>query len=453
MLSVVILAAGQGTRMRSALPKVLHPVGGRPMLQRVIDTARVLEPEAIHIVHGFGGEDVRAAFPDSDLNWVEQAQQLGTGDAVRAALPDIPDAHRVLVLCGDVPLVTPETLQRLLAAGSDNPALLTMQMHDPTGYGRILRDADSQVAGIVEEKDAQAHQKAIREINTGLMVLPAGPLRLWLSDLSSDNAQGEFYLTDVISLARRDGIAVHAVTTDDAAEVQGINNRAQLAVVERAWQRRAAERLMRDGVTLLDPARFDQRGDVTVGTDCLLDANVILEGEVILGKGVEIGPGCLIRDSHLEDGVRVGAHTVVEGARLRTGAQVGPFARLRQGTDLGPEGRIGNFVETKSTEIGSGSKANHLAYIGDARVGAGVNIGAGTITCNYDGRHKHTTVIEDGAFIGSDTQLIAPVTVGRNATIGAGTSLRRDAPEDALTVGTSRQRTIRGWSRDKDDSD
>lgn len=453
MLSVVILAAGQGTRMRSALPKVLHPVGGRPMLQRVIDTARALEPEAIHIVHGFGGEDVRAAFPDSDLNWVEQAQQLGTGDAVRAALPDIPDAHRVLVLCGDVPLVTPETLQRLLAAGSDNPALLTMQMHDPTGYGRILRDADSQVAGIVEEKDAQAHQKAIREINTGLMVLPAGPLRLWLSDLSSDNAQGEFYLTDVISLARRDGIAVHAVTTDDAAEVQGINNRAQLAVVERAWQRRAAERLMRDGVTLLDPARFDQRGDVTVGTDCLLDANVILEGEVILGKGVEIGPGCLIRDSHLEDGVRVGAHTVVEGARLRTGAQVGPFARLRQGTDLGPEGRIGNFVETKSTEIGSGSKANHLAYIGDARVGAGVNIGAGTITCNYDGRHKHTTVIEDGAFIGSDTQLIAPVTVGRNATIGAGTSLRRDAPEDALTVGTSRQRTIRGWSRDKDDSD
>jgi bifunctional UDP-N-acetylglucosamine pyrophosphorylase/glucosamine-1-phosphate N-acetyltransferase len=358
----------------------------------------------------------------------------------------------VLVLCADVPLVTPETLSRLLATAGDNPALLTINMDNPTGYGRILRDATGQVAGIVEEKDAQEHQKAIREINTGLMVLPAGPLRLWLDGLCSDNAQGEYYLTDVVGLARRDGISVHAVTTHDLAEVQGINNRAQLAVVERAWQSRAAHALMHDGVTLLDPDRFDLRGRITAGSDCVIDANVVIEGEVTLGKAVEIGPGCVIRDSTLEDGVQLGPHTLVEGAHLRAGAQAGPFARLREGTELGNDARIGNFVETKATRIGRGSKANHLSYLGDARIGDRVNIGAGTITCNYDGRAKHTTVIEDGAFIGSDTQLVAPVTVGRNATIGAGTSLRRDAPANALTVGAARQRTVPGWSRGESDS-
>jgi len=452
MLSIVILAAGQGTRMRSAMPKVLHGVGGRPMLQRVIDTARSLEPAAIHIVHGYGGQDVRAAFPDGDLNWVEQEKQLGTADAVHAALPVIPDDHRVLVLCGDVPLIAAETLHRLLDRAGYNPALLTIEMADPTGYGRILRDPDGQVSGIVEDKDAQEDQKAIREINTGLMVLPAGPLRRWLADLSNDNAQGEYYLTDVIASARRDGSAIHAVTTDSASEVQGVNNRVQLAVVERAWQWRIAEGLMRGGVTLADPARLDVRGSVTTGTDCVIDVDVVLEGEVRLGTDVAIGSGCVIRDATLDDGVRVAPQTVIEGARLRAGAQVGPFARLRQETDLGPATRIGNFVETKALTLGRGSKANHLAYVGDARIGEGVNIGAGTITCNYDGRAKHTTVIEDGAFIGSDTQLIAPVTVGRNATIGAGTSLRRDAPADALTVGTGRQRTVPGWSRDPDAS-
>lgn len=377
MLSVVILAAGQGTRMRSAMPKVLHAVGGRPMLERVIDTARSLAPDAIHIVHGYGGEEVRAAFPDTDLNWVEQRQQLGTGDAVRAALAGIPDAHRVLVLCGDVPLITADTLRELLGRAGDNPALLTIEMADPTGYGRILRDADGRVAGIVEEKDAHDHQKAIREINTGLMVLPAGPLRLWLADLSNDNAQGEYYLTDVIASARRDGIAVNAVTTQQPSEVQGVNNRVQLAVVERAWQSRIAERLMRDGATLADPARIDVRGSVSTGTDCFIDIDVVFEGAVTLGQDVEIGPGCVIRDAQLDDGVCVHAHTVIEGATVRAGAQVGPFARLRQGTELGPQTRIGNFVETKAATFGRASKANHLAYLGDARIGEGVNIAKG----------------------------------------------------------------------------
>jgi len=451
MLSVVILAAGQGTRMRSDWPKVLHPVGGRPMLRHVIDTARQLQPASIHIVYGSGGDAVREAFPDADLYWCEQAQQLGTGDAVRAALPAIPDNHRVLVLCGDVPIVTAPTLQRLLGAGTQDTGLLTLEVDDPTGYGRIRRDDAGQVAGIVEDKDADDQQRAIREINTGLMVLPAGALRRWLDGLSNDNAQGEYYLTDVIGLARADGYAVHAATTNDATEVQGINNRIQLAAVERAWQRWSADRLMREGVTLTDPARVDVRGSLSVGTDCVIDANVILEGEVVLGRRVHIGPGCVVRDSQLDDGVTLDAHTVAEGARLREGASAGPFARLRKGTDLGADTRVGNFVETKSLQLGEGSKANHLSYLGDATVGAGVNIGAGTITCNYDGRAKHQTAIEDGAFIGSDTQLVAPVTVGRNATIGAGTTVRRDAPAEALTISSGRQRTVPGWSRPTDD--
>jgi len=446
-ISVVVLAAGEGRRMRSALPKVLHPVAGRPMLARVLDAARALEPAALHVVYGHGGERVRAAFLDDDIEWAHQAEQLGTGHAVARALPAIPERHRVLVLCGDVPLTTPATLARLCeAAATGGAALLTISLDDPTGYGRILRDSGGEIAGIVEEKDASPEQRGICEINTGLMCLPADGLRRWLASLSADNAQGEYYLTDAIALASRDGVAVHPVTCSDRWEVQGVNDQAQLAGVERAWQRREAHRLMREqGLALADPGRFDLRGTLEVGRDCHMDVGVVVEGEVRLADNVRVGPYTLLRDCDLGAGVHVAGHSVIDGAILGAGASAGPFARLRPGTRLDDNARVGNFVETKNTRLGRGSKANHLAYVGDAELGSDVNVGAGTITCNYDGVAKHRTVIGDGAFIGSNTALVAPVTIGARATIGAGTTVRRDVPEGALSVERGQQRTVPGW--------
>ncbi|MFB4203874.1 Bifunctional protein GlmU [wastewater metagenome] len=452
-LSIVILAAGAGTRMRSALPKVLHPVAGRPMLARVIDAAAALGPDDIHIIYGHGGERVRNALADADVRWVEQAERLGTGHAVGQAIPDIDDRHRVLVLCGDTPLITAATLQRLCETAGEGAALLTAHPVDPAGYGRILRDADGAVAGIVEEKDADAAQRAIGEVNTGVMCLPAGHLRGWLDRLTADNAQGEYYLTDVIALARADGVPVAGVATADEGEVLGVNSRAQLATVERLWQRREADRLMAGGVTLLDPARFDVRGELQCGQDVTIDVNCQFIGEVSLGNGTVIGPNCTITDSQIGEGVKIAANSVIEGAVIAGSAHVGPFARLRPGTVLARGAKVGNFVETKNAGVGEGAKINHLSYVGDAEVGADANIGAGTITCNYDGANKHRTVIGEDAFIGSNTALVAPVRIGRGATIGAGSVIRDDAPEDSLTLTGIPQKSVPGWRRPRRDDD
>lgn len=450
-LSIVILAAGQGTRMRSARPKVLHEVGGRPMLARVVDVARALQPDAIHVVHGHAGDVVRAAIPDDDLHWVLQAEQLGTGHAVEQALAAIPDGHRVLVLCADVPLLRLASLETLIRATGDDAGLLAVRLDDPSGYGRVLRDAAGDVAAIVEEKDADEEQRRVAEVNTGVMCLPATALRRWLAGIDRDNAQGELYLTDVIALARRDGVRIHRVLSDDPLEVQGVNNRVQLAAVERAWQRRIAERLMVEGATLADPARIDIRGELVCGQDVFLDVGCVFDGRVEIGDDVRIGAHCIISDSRIEAGARIAPHSVVDGAVIAGDCRVGPFARLRPGTVLARAAHVGNFVETKNARVGDGSKINHLSYVGDADVGANVNIGAGTITCNYDGANKHRTVIGDNVFIGSGTQLIAPVTVGRGATIGAGTTLRDDAPPEALTLSRDETKSVDGWRRPRKD--
>lgn len=447
-LSVIILAAGQGTRMRSKLPKVLHAVGGQPMLAHVVRTARALEPKAVHVVYGHGGEQVRAALHALPVQWVEQAQQLGTGHAVAQALPQVTDDQTVLVLYGDVPLTGADTLQRLLAAAWDGAlGLLTAHLDDPTGYGRIIRDAEGGVVAIVEHKDANDAQRAINEINTGMLAVSAGRLRQWLAALDNKNSQGEFYLTDVIAMAVRDGMRVQTVHPATIAEIMGINNRAQLAELERVYQRRRAEQLMLQGVTLRDPARFDVRGELEAGRDVVIDVNVVCEGKVILGDDVAIGPNCYLRDISIADGVVVHANSVIEEASIGAGARIGPFARIRPGTVLAADVHIGNFVEVKKSDIGQGSKVNHLSYVGDTTIGRRVNVGAGTITCNYDGANKHRTVIEDDAFIGSDTQLIAPVTVGAGATIGAGSTIAKDAPPGELTLSRTPQQTRRGWKR------
>ena len=447
-LSVVILAAGQGTRMASRLPKVLHRLGPRSLLEHVIATARELAPEAIHVVHGHGGDQVRAVVTGPDLDWVEQAEQLGTGHAVAQALPNIPDDRLVLVLYGDVPLITCATLQALVAAADeDHVALLTAHLDDPTGYGRILRGPDGLVSAIVEQADATPEQRAIHEINTGFMALPAARLKGWIARLSNDNAQGEYYLTDVIGLAVRDGVGVRSVEADSAEEVAGVNTRAQLAALERAYQRRQAEALMAAGVSLRDPARLDVRGTVKAGRDVVIDVNVVLEGDIELADGCRIGPNCVLRDVRVGADTEILAHCYLEGADIGSGARVGPFTRIRPGTRLADRVHLGNFVEVKNSEVGDGSKINHLSYIGDTTVGARVNIGAGTITCNYDGANKHRTVIEDDVFVGSDCQLIAPVTVGRGATLGAGTTLTQDAPPGELTLGRAKQVTVKGWKR------
>ncbi|MEN1972883.1 bifunctional UDP-N-acetylglucosamine diphosphorylase/glucosamine-1-phosphate N-acetyltransferase GlmU [Luteimonas sp. MJ204] len=446
-LHVVILAAGEGKRMKSALPKVLQKIAGRPMLAHVIDAARALEPAAIHVVHGHGGDQVREAFAgQSDLEWVEQARQLGTGHAVREAMPGVPDGAQVLVLYGDVPLITAGTLHRLLAAG-DRLAVLVAELDNPRGYGRIVRDSEGNVGAIVEEKDADAEQRRITTVNTGVLAAEATALKNWLGRLSSDNAQGEYYLTDVFAMAAGEYSAAEMVFVDEAIETEGANDPWQLAQLERAMQARLVRALCVEGVRFADPARVDIRGEVIVGRDVEIDASVVFEGRVVLGDGVRIGPFCRIRDAELGPGTEVRAHCDIHGARTEGAVQIGPFARLRPGTVLADGVHIGNFVETKNAVLGVGSKANHLSYLGDAAIGAGVNVGAGTITCNYDGANKSTTTIEDGAFIGSNSSLVAPVTIGRDATIGAGSVITGNAPEGKLSIARGRQQTIEGWQR------
>ena len=448
-LHVIILAAGEGKRMRSSRPKVLQPIAGQPMLAQVIAAARALDPAGIHIVYGHGGDQVRAAFADqADLHWAEQAQQLGTGHAVEQAMPQVPDAATVLVLYGDVPLIRSETLQRLLAAPG-RLAVLVAELDDPTGYGRIVRDAEGRVAAIVEHKDANDEQRRLRAVNTGIIAAESTALKRWLSHLSNDNAQGEYYLTDVFAAAASEFSAAEIVLVSEAIEAEGANDPWQLSQLERAFQLRQARALCAQGARLLDPARFDQRGTVTVGRDVEIDVDVVLEGNVELGDGVSIGPFTRLKDVKLGAGTLVRAHCDLDGVVTEGAAQIGPYARLRPGTVLADGVHIGNFVETKKASLGVGSKANHLTYLGDAVIGSGVNIGAGTITCNYDGVNKTTTTIEDGAFIGSNSALVAPVTIGRNATIGAGSVIGKDAPADALTVARARQQTLEGWQRPK----
>ncbi len=446
MLHVVILAAGEGKRMNSALPKVLQPVGGRPMITHVLRTADALSPEKFHLVYGFEGEQLKSKLTVDGLNWVAQDRQLGTGHAVMQCLPDLPEEKRVLVVYGDTPLVPREDLERLLASEGDL-ALLTMRVDDPHGYGRILRDRQGGVTAIVEEKDASRSERLIDEVNSGILACGASHLHAYLHRLGNNNAQGEFYLTDLVGLMHEEGHRVDGVLSKDASLLLGANDRIQLATLERRCQELATLRLMKAGATLIDPQRCDVRGEVSVGNDVVIDINVVFEGEVILGNGVTIGPGCVIKDSALGDGVSVAAHSVIEGAVLEGDNAVGPFARVRPGTRLEKLAKIGNFVETKKAHIGRGSKLSHLSYIGDSEIGDNVNIGAGTITCNYDGVNKHQTVIEDGAFIGSNTALVAPVSVGSGATIGAGSVITKDTPPEQLTVARGRQLTIAGWKK------
>ncbi|MHA6639556.1 bifunctional UDP-N-acetylglucosamine diphosphorylase/glucosamine-1-phosphate N-acetyltransferase GlmU [Stutzerimonas frequens] len=446
-LDIVILAAGQGTRMRSALPKVLHPVAGQSMLGHVISTARALQPRSIQVVIGHGAEQVRQRLVGDDLNYVVQAEQLGTGHAVAQALPNL-SAERVLILYGDVPLIEAETLQRLLQkVGPEQLALLTVTLDDPTGYGRIVRDAHGEVQAIVEHKDASAEQKAIREGNTGILAVPGSRIGEWLGRLSNSNAQGEYYLTDVIAMAVADGLRVATEQPQDAMEVQGANDRIQLAELERHYQLRAARRLMAQGVTLRDPSRFDLRGEVSVGRDVLIDVNVVLEGEVVIEDDVQIGPNCVIKDSTLRRGAIVKANSHLDGAVVGEGADCGPFARLRPGSTLGAKAHVGNFVEMKNASLGDGAKAGHLSYLGDAEIGARTNIGAGTITCNYDGANKFKTVMGEDVFIGSNSSLVAPLNLGDGATTGAGSTITADVPAHTLALGRGRQRNIDGWQR------
>ena len=446
-LHVVILAAGEGKRMKSARPKVLQRIAAKPMLGHVIATARTLEPAAIHVVYGHGGDEVRTAFASQpDLLWAEQSEQKGTGHAVQQAMPAIPDGARVLVLYGDVPLIRAETLRRLLGLDAAL-AVLVADLDDPTGYGRIERDAEGRVGSIVEHKDADAAQRLIRTINSGIIAADASKLRTWLASLRADNAQGEYYLTDVFAEAAAEYAAAEMAHVADPLEVEGANDPWQLATLERAWQRRAVRTLCEAGARFADPARFDLRGEVELGRDVEFDVDVILEGRVVLGDGVRIGPYTRIKDATLAPGTQVRAHCDIDGTITTGACQIGPYARLRPGTELADGVHVGNFVETKNAHLGKGSKANHLTYLGDARIGAAVNVGAGTITCNYDGVNKAITRIEDGAFIGSNSALVAPVTIGANATIGAGSAIGKNAPADRLTLTRAPQTTVEHWQR------
>ncbi|MBU4610934.1 bifunctional UDP-N-acetylglucosamine diphosphorylase/glucosamine-1-phosphate N-acetyltransferase GlmU [Achromobacter sp. GG226] len=448
MLNIVILAAGMGKRMRSDLPKVLHTLAGRSMLAHVVGTARALSPQRIVIVTGHGAEQVQAACAGQpDVRCVLQSPQLGTGHAVQQAEPELLPGGTTLVLYGDVPLVSEATLRGLVDAAAQGLGVLTVQLPDPTGYGRIVRDDAGEIRRIVEHKDASPAEQAIDEVNTGILAAPTDALRGWLAGLTNDNAQGEYYLTDVIAAAVAAGVPVRSAAPGHAWETLGVNSRAQQAELERLYQRHQAERLLEAGVTLADPARIDVRGGLLCGRDVFIDVNCVFEGEVELADGVIVGPNCVLRNVRVGPGARIEAFSHLEEADVGAGANVGPYARLRPGTVLGERSRVGNFVEVKNARFGADSKANHLSYVGDATVGQRVNIGAGTITCNYDGVNKHRTVIEDDAFIGSDTQLVAPVTVKRGATVGAGTTLTRDAPADTLTVSRSPQKAIEGWRR------
>ncbi|MBV2234894.1 MAG: bifunctional UDP-N-acetylglucosamine diphosphorylase/glucosamine-1-phosphate N-acetyltransferase GlmU [Sterolibacterium sp.] len=449
-MNIVILAAGQGKRMHSALPKVLHTLAGKPLLRHVIDAAQALQPTRICIVRGHGGEAVRAAMSELGLTWVVQEQQLGTGHAVLQALPYLDPTRATLILYGDVPLTRAATLQRLrevFVAENSALALLTAQLAQPQGYGRIVRDHAGHVQRIVEEKDATDAERQITEINTGILLADTAALLRWLPTLSNQNVQGEYYLTDIVALAVRDGLQISSTQPQDAWETEGVNSPAQLAALERIHQRNLAAALLDQGVRLCDPARIDVRGELICGQDVAIDANCLFEGRVELADGVEIGPNCVLKDVKVGAGTRIAAFSHLESATIGQQAVIGPYARLRPGTVLGDEVHIGNFVEVKNSSIASQSKANHLAYVGDATVGQRVNIGAGTITCNYDGANKHRTVIEDDVFIGSDTQLVAPVTIHKGATLGAGTTLTKDAAADTLTVSRARQVAVTGWKR------
>lgn len=447
-VSVVILAAGEGTRMRSDHPKILHPLAGKPLLTHVVDAAQQLQPQSIHVVVGHKSDLVRKSLAYLPVQWVEQEQQLGTGHAVAQAMPHLPKTGVVLVLYGDVPLVNPMTLRALIEhAEHTGLALVTAKLDDPTGYGRIVRDAVGRIIRIVEEKDASPEIRAINEVNTGILAANAEKLAAWLGNLHNDNAQNEYYLTDVIAAAVAEGLSVSNVFPVVNAEILGVNNRLQLAELERRFQHQNAQKLMLQGVTLFDPARFDQRGTFNAGKDVTIDINVVLEGNVSCGDRVHIGPNTIIRNTKIGNDVRILANCVIEDAAIGAGSRIGPFARIRPETVLAEDVHLGNFVEIKKTTVGRGSNINHLSYIGDAQVGSGVNIGAGTITCNYDGVNKHRTVIGDGAFIGSDTQLVAPVEIGADATIGAGSTITRDVPPGGLTLSRMPQKNVPHWSR------
>ena len=446
-MNIVILAAGQGKRMHSNLPKVLHPIAGKALVAHVIDTARSLSPQTLCLVYGHGGDAVRTTLAAPDLAWALQEPQLGTGHAVQQALPHLKDGGTTLVLYGDVPLIQAETLKRLLQAAQDALAILTVELADPSGYGRIVRNAKGEVVRIVEQKDSTPEERAIREINTGIMAMPTARLGEWLGRLSNDNAQKEYYLTDIVGMAVADGLPIHTANPKHAWEVLGVNSKVQLAELERVAQRNAAEQLMEGGVRLADPARFDVRGELVCGRDVFIDVNCVFEGKVVLDEAVEVGPNCVLRNARIGAGTKLAAYTHIEDAVVGPDGRIGPFARLRPGAELAEDVHVGNFVEIKKSTIAAHSKANHLAYIGDATIGSRVNVGAGTITCNYDGANKFQTIIEDDVFIGSDTQLVAPVRVGRGATLGAGTTLTKDAPPDTLTVSRAKQLSIPGWKR------
>lgn len=446
-VSAVVLAAGKGTRMKSSLPKVLHPVAGKPMVQHILDTLYKLGVSKPNLIYGHGGEQLQAALSDNSLNWCLQAEQLGTGHAVMQAVPHIEDSDQVLILVGDAPLIKQETLENMIAVKSDaDLVLLTVVVDDPTGMGRIIRDGE-QVKAIVEHKDANDVQRQINEINTGIMIMGGGDVKRWLGNLNSDNAQQEYYLTDVIEMAAKENKVIKAVQASSSVEVEGINNRVQLAKIECAYQHQQAEALMLGGVSLADAARIDVRGEVNTGQDVFIDVNVIFEGKVTIGSNVTIGANCILKDCDIADGATIEPFSMLEDAKVGENCSVGPYARLRPGSVMKAKSRVGNFVEMKKTELGEGSKANHLTYLGDTTVGSGANIGAGTITCNYDGVNKSKTIIGDNAFIGSNSSLVAPVTIGDTATVGAGSVVAKDVENDQLAVARGKQRNIDGWQR------
>jgi bifunctional UDP-N-acetylglucosamine pyrophosphorylase/glucosamine-1-phosphate N-acetyltransferase len=447
-LNIVILAAGKGTRMHSSLPKVLHPLAGTPMLAHVIASAKTLKPSKLCVVYGFGGELVIKTIADNSIVWAVQAEQKGTGHAVQQAVQHLEPDSITLVLFGDVPLIRANTCEQVVnAAKQDALTLLTLNMSDPTGYGRILRNDKFDIIGIVEQKDATVQQREISEVNTGIMAMPTRHLTAWLQRLKSDNVQGEYYLTDIAAMAVADGVAVTSVTTTDSAEVFGVNSKKDLATLERAYQSQVANQLLAQGVTLADPARIDVRGSLNCGHDVMIDVNCVFEGAVKLGNSVQVGANSVIRNSNIADGARIEPFSHIDDANIGQNCKIGPYARIRPGTRLDEYAHVGNFVEIKNSAVGKNSKINHLSYVGDSTVGQDVNIGAGTITCNYDGVNKHRTVIEDGAFIGSDTQLVAPVTVGKGATIAAGSTITKNAPAGELSLSRGRQITITGWKR------
>ena len=447
-ISVVILAAGQGTRMRSDLPKVLQPLAGRPLLEHVINAAEAMQPQQICVVYGHGGDLVKARFANRKITWALQAEQLGTGHAVMQAMTSIQPDQTVLILCGDVPLVSSDTVEMLAeAAASDSLALLTTKLVEPYGYGRIIRDIENHVTSIVEEKDATDEQRKITEINTGLMACSGQYLGQWLQRLAPNNAQGEYYLTDIVACAIDDGVPVVPVSVADSADVLGINDKRQLAEAEAMYRQRAANTLMAEGVTLIDPRRIDVRGTLSCGRDVTIDINAVFEGNVMLGEGVQVGANTVIRDSEIGAGTVIHPHCLIEQTVIGSNCQIGPYARTRPGVVMADEAKLGNFVEVKKTTIGKGSKVNHLTYVGDATIGEYVNVGAGTITCNYDGANKHHTTIGDGAFIGSGVELVAPVEIGAGATIGAGSTITKAVPADQLALERSKQMVVSGWKR------